>query len=115
MGRKANQRTILVLLGVAGFSLASLAAAVAVGYFFVFAAASKPAAKVYERTEFERLVVGKSKDEVLNLLGTPNRTDSPHGDATWVYEHVTYDAVTGKTDMAAFLWFRNGVVARVHF
>ena len=94
---------------------------------FVFWAAPSPAPprkaaavdtgatkQVYTRDAFATLVVGKTKDEVLKILGQPESTNE--GAESWRYLEVTTDPVTGKTDHSTTLWFdAHGRVERVSF
>ena len=69
----------------------------------------------YTRAEFEEAVKGKTKAEVIELLGRPASTTGGEGD-TWKYDDVTTDPVSGKVDFATWIRFDNrGQVDRVHY
>jgi hypothetical protein len=56
------------------------------------------AQKTYSRDEFERLVRGKNIDEVIRLIGRPEKTERLGDTELWLYRSITYDSVTGKRD-----------------
>jgi hypothetical protein len=68
------------------------------------------AKRVYGRREFEALVKGKTKPQVIDLLGKPEAGSggSPEG---WMYKEVTRDPVTGKIDSSAWVWFDRAGIA----
>jgi outer membrane protein assembly factor BamE (lipoprotein component of BamABCDE complex) len=94
---------------------------------FVFWAAPSPApprkaaavdtgttTQIYTRDALATLVVGKTKDEVVKLLGQPESTNERAG--SWRYLEVTIDPMTGKTDHSTTLLFdAHGRVERVSF
>src|SRR5579863_2039057 len=52
--------------------------------------AGAPAKKIYLRDEFRKLIMGKTKEEVINLLGKPDRTDEENSFGTyWYYHEIT--------------------------
>src|ERR1700722_14314287 len=56
---------------------------------------AEPGTKCYTRDEFRKLVVGKTQDEVLSLLGKPTRTtDGPF--TCWNYSKITIDPISEK-------------------
>src|SRR5262249_9580619 len=61
--------------------------------------------QVYTREAFGTVVVGKTKDEVLKLLGQLESTIGGAGSENWRYLHVTTDPATGKADGSTTLWF----------
>lgn len=71
--------------------------------------------KIYEREEFKAAVEGKSQDEVLKLLGKPDRTSDTGPDSDWDYQELTYDKLTGKKDTSVRIVFRRGVVHHMLF
>jgi outer membrane protein assembly factor BamE (lipoprotein component of BamABCDE complex) len=78
--------------------------------------AGKPAGKVYTREEFKKLVMGKSKQEVKDLLGKPDETvDSGGDEVSWCYRRRTTDPDSGKADDSAWVIFRSGKVLRIAF
>ena len=68
----------------------------------------------YPREEFRKLVIGKTKDEVIAVVGKPERTGGGD-DEHWIYDGRTIDTTTGKTDGIIIIWFQNGRVERVSF
>jgi hypothetical protein len=75
------------------------------------------AQKTYSRDEFERLVKGKSADEVIRLLGRPEQTARSEPWELWVYPNITYDSVTGKRDrsVSVFIDVRDRRVSSCSF
>jgi len=72
--------------------------------------------RIYTRDAFATVFVGKTKDEVLKLLGQPESTEGAAGAENWRYLQVTTDPGTGKTDDSTTLWFdAHGRVERVSF
>jgi hypothetical protein len=69
----------------------------------------------YTRDEFKNLVVGKSKSEVVALLGRPKATQQSGDLELWDYPNRTTDPVTGKTDDVAQVEFEGDRVANVSF
>lgn len=81
------------------------------------AVSETPAKKVYTREEFKALVVGKSQDEIMKLLGRPAKT-SEYGDGTtgWKYEGITVDPISQKMDNTAYADFdRSKICTRVSY
>lgn len=76
----------------------------------------KPKAKVRTREELKTLLVGKTKDEVLQILGKPEKTvETPAGDV-WHYRGITRDPISGKDDLSTWVDFdRNGRVEKLSF
>lgn len=73
------------------------------------------AATVYLRADLEQKLAGKTKDEVIALLGKPESTSGGEEDS-WQYKGITRDPVTGKTDSLTWVWFdRAGKVTRLHY
>lgn len=69
------------------------------------------------REECERLVKGKSVDEVMQLIGRPEQTDRMRTEARWIYPGLTYDSVTGKRDrkVNVYIDVQRKVVTGVQF
>jgi hypothetical protein len=68
------------------------------------------------RDDFRKWCTGRTRDEVTAELGRPSRTTEVGNYNVWVYERVTYDPTTGKTDPEASLWFlADGKVNKVRF
>jgi hypothetical protein len=67
------------------------------------------------RAEFEKSVIGKSKDEVIARLGRPSSTTGAANDS-WTYLKQTRDLVAGKVDDIVWIWFNEqGVAVRVSY
>lgn len=80
------------------------------------AASTQQAKKTYTREEFRKLVVGKTKDEVLAAFGRPDSTREPGDGNSWTYSNVSHDPVSGKADMLTRLHFdRDNKVKEVSF
>lgn len=58
----------------------------------------KPEAKqaLRSRDEFKKLIMGKTKDDVLRLIGKPSDTASTGLVESWFYKSVSYDPITNK-------------------
>jgi len=69
----------------------------------------------YTRDEFKALVLGKSRNEVIALLGKPKSTQQSGELELWDYLGRTTDPVTGKTDHLAQVEFEGDHVANVSF
>lgn len=73
----------------------------------VSAQSSKPAEKgtkkLYTRDEFQKLVAGKTKDEIIALIGRPSRTISTSSVDYWVYEGITYDPASKQRDRCVMM------------
>jgi outer membrane protein assembly factor BamE (lipoprotein component of BamABCDE complex) len=79
------------------------------------AADTEVAKRVYDRPEFEKLVKGKNKSQILNLLGKPEKTDVGES-GTWYYDRITREPVTGKVDESTRIWFnQEGFVTEARY
>jgi outer membrane protein assembly factor BamE (lipoprotein component of BamABCDE complex) len=70
---------------------------------------------MWARDEFRKLVVGKTKEEVINSLGNPDRIS---GDGLrWTYRGRTYDPTATSNDISTTVRFgrETGKVIRVDF
>lgn len=112
MGRKSQQRTVVMVA--AGVVAALVLTTVVIAGIAALTYVTRPAAnKVYERAELRTAVTGKTQDEVIGLLGRPNRTS---GDGTeWAYYDRSYDKVSGQTDGVIYVIFRDGRVSEIRF
>lgn len=65
------------------------------------------------RDEMRAKLMGKSKAEVLKLIGRPDRTT----DAGWQYEGgISYDPIAQRVDSLVFIWFDEaGNVGQIDF
>ncbi len=69
----------------------------------------------YQRDEFQKLVVGKTKLQLIDLLGKPTSTSEAGPWEYWQYNERTIDPVTGKVDTVAQLSILDGKVTMVLF
>lgn len=70
-------------------------------------------AKTYSRDDFKKLIIGKTMDEVKELLGKPYGTSSNNGQPMWFYSELVYDPESGQLDILSYVHFLNGKVERV--
>lgn len=78
--------------------------------------AEKKESRKWERNEFKKLVMGKTQEEVISLIGKPTRTHNYQDEISFTYEEVTYDKITGKTDYIIYLRFgKDGKLERITF
>lgn len=76
----------------------------------------KPKPKVRTREELKTLLVGKTEQEVIEILGKPERTNEFLGEKMWRYENVTYDPISGRVDPSTWVDFnRDGKVEKLTF
>jgi outer membrane protein assembly factor BamE (lipoprotein component of BamABCDE complex) len=78
--------------------------------------ASQPSSenkKTYTRDELTKLLVGKTIDEVKELLGKPYGSSATNVKVTWYYSEIAYDPDTGEVDILTYIHFVNGKVERV--
>lgn len=93
----ATTRTGLIAVGIVfgGFVL------LAIGGWLLFhtpsitSLANEPIDGIYERKDFERLIEGKSRDEVIRLIGKP---DTIEREPANVYEDFIYKKKTRHAD-----------------
>lgn len=71
--------------------------------------------KKYSRDEFKRLVVGKTTDEVIKLIGRPQRTADLGQFEAWSYPGLTTDPISGRDDESTSLNVTKGRVSSVDF
>jgi len=114
---------LVVLLAVGG-GCVFLAVAVGVGALALTAGRqvetrptqTEPANKLYTRDEFRALLMGKSMDEVIQLIGKPKSTsDTPDRNPMWLYRGITYDPLAKNTDISTYVYFRRGRVDDIRF
>lgn len=71
---------------------------------------------VLPRVEFERLVVGKTEDEVREALGPPGSQTARGDTVEWTYQNRTTDPTSGgRNDRAAVIRFADGRAERVSY
>lgn len=67
--------------------------------------------KVRTREELEKILAGKDRDQVLEIMGRPDRTYETSDGENWSYDRVARDPVSGKID--SFSTVRFGKDGRV--
>ncbi|MCG2593929.1 outer membrane protein assembly factor BamE [Ramlibacter sp. XY19] len=73
---------------------------------------SAPALKrPVKRIALEKLVLGKNQQEVVQLIGRPDRTSENQ----WFYYEMSIDDVTRKPYVVTLVVFNNGKVSRILF
>jgi hypothetical protein len=113
---------LVVLLAIGGGFL-FLAIAVGVGALMLAGRTvetrptqTEPANKLYTRDEFRKLLMGKTAEEVIQLIGKPKSTsDTPDRNPMWLYRGITYDPLAKNTDISTYVYFRRGVVDDIRF
>jgi hypothetical protein len=68
---------------------------------------------VYTRVEFERLVLGKSVEEVRAAVGRPSQEQGGSSFLAATYRGRTLDPKTGQPDSQAVVQFRDNKAVRV--
>lgn len=71
--------------------------------------------KTWTREEFREMVIGKTKEEVIEILGRPAQTIEVTDMITFVYRDTTYDTISQKIDYQSHVIFENGIATRVVF
>lgn len=66
--------------------------------------------RLLTRAQFEKLVIGKSKDDVIKSIGEP----SSRAADTWEYPNTTWQAFD-KIDSRTIVTWENGKVVRVDY
>lgn len=67
------------------------------------------------REECHEKLLGKTPEEVIALIGKPDRTLEITNRLTWFYKGITKDKLTGKADERAQIVFEGGKVTRLTF
>lgn len=71
--------------------------------------------KVWSRDEFRSAIMGKTKHQVINILGRPDSTQElPGSQTSWFYNQRTKNG-SGKNDATAQVTFQGGVVVRINY
>ena len=71
--------------------------------------------KTYSRDELRAMVMGKTAEEVVSMLGKPERTnDDSTGEIMMYYPKIAVDTISGKTD-GAYIYLQKSAVVRVTF
>jgi hypothetical protein len=71
--------------------------------------------KIYLREEFRAMLLGKTQDEVLEIVGKPESTSDSGDLSSWHYKRITKDPVTDKIDSIVFVHFDRGRVSSVDY
>ncbi len=107
----------VVLAGVVGVTLLTVAVAVGVVVASRYRAKPPPTAAAPEiptRQQFKEKVLGKTSAAVLASLGRPVRTrGDAENEGTWSYEDVALDPISGRVDATTYVDFKKGVVVEV--
>jgi hypothetical protein len=69
--------------------------------------------RTYGRDEFQTLVMGHTKEQLLKILGRPDRSQKfpDH----WWFKRITVNPQGGKLDPITTVWFTENRVAAVEF
>lgn len=70
---------------------------------------------VYTRDELKQLIMGKTEDEVLHILGKPRSTSQKDSVQYWHYANRSMDPLTKKIDTDAQVVFENGRVRAINY
>ncbi len=71
--------------------------------------------KKMSRDEFKKAVMYKNQKQVLEILGKPYSDNSNGARVCWTYEERTFDTITEKNDVFAYVYFYKGKVNDVTF
>jgi hypothetical protein len=71
-------------------------------------AAQVNAKKLIPRDEFEKQVVGKIAEEIIQIYGFPPGGGKENGSDVLYYYGLTKDPATGLPDAKTTIWFRGG-------
>lgn len=69
----------------------------------------------YTRDEFRSLLMSKTAEEVISMVGRPSQTQEAGPLAYWYFESTTYDPVTNSVDLMVQVSFIDGKVEMVSF
>lgn len=77
----------------------------------------KKTTRKYPRDDLRAILVGKSKEGVLEVIGRPDATEDYGGGSNlWKYKGLAYDPISGKADETVFVYFgADGRVSLVSF
>ena len=70
---------------------------------------------VFLRQDFETKVIGKTPEQVMNVIGRPERTEETSALFQWKYDEVTRETATKKIDKITTVTFERGVAVKVEF
>lgn len=72
--------------------------------------------KVRDRDAFKATIIGRTKDEVLELIGRPEKTSVPFSSEAWDYKGVSRDPIADRVDRTTTVWFNQaGTVERITY
>lgn len=83
-------------------------------YSFINTPSTRSTPEILTRENFKSLIDMKTPDEVMRLVGPPDRTSGSNSE-NWIYRGKTYDPITGKTDYLIVVIFENGHVVNISF
>jgi hypothetical protein len=73
----------------------------------------KPPVQGVSRSDFRKLVIGRTRNVVRDLIGLPETTAGTADVQFWTYRRCTYDPMTGKMDLAVSITFDQDVAIEV--
>src|SRR5262245_51880389 len=71
------------------------------------------ARRTFGREEFQTLVMGHTKEQLLKILGRPDRSQNVPDH--WWYKRITVDPATGNPDRITTVWFTDNRVSSVEY
>lgn len=81
----------------------------------VGAEATTSSSRHMSRDEFKKATEGRTKSQILQVLGRPSQTQDLGGMQMWYYNDLTVDPVTGRADSMAQIMFDGERVQQVSF
>ncbi len=66
------------------------------------------------RYDFRKAVVGKTKDQVEQAVGEPDKTSDLSDLSFWYYNNKVKDPTTGNMDESVYILFKNGIAEEVN-
>ena len=73
------------------------------------------ARKTYSREKFKELVLGKTEEDVIKVVGKPDKKIDGTNELSWLYFDTTKEPGTSKVDSFATVYFKAGIVDRVDY
>jgi len=74
-----------------------------------------PPPTLMTREECREKLLGKTPEEVIAIIGKPDRTMELTSQLTWFYKGMTRDKLTGKPDNRVQITFEDGKVKSITF
>jgi hypothetical protein len=115
----ATTRTGLIAIGIVfgGFALLTIGGWLLLRTPSITSLANEPIGGVHERKDFERLVEGKSRDEVIRLVGKPDMVEpDPYSSyERLIYKNKTRHKDAKDTDAIAKVLIKDGKCIGVTF